>query len=298
MKNTIRIDLVQGSEAWLAYRKSRVGASDVVSIAEVDGAYKSRTDVLNEKLGLVEPVLTDFQKQLFASGATWEITVRDFLNSQGRSFTPAVYQVADQPCFFASLDGIDPTGDQVLEIKSTKRQDFLESVIGGLVPGIWSYQCQWQMYVCGASSALLACVNSETGAIQTVDIKRDDQMIAFLVDCANQFLADLTSGVRPYQVVENAEMLRIAELKKATKEAQKIIDLYEAEMKATAEGLLHKFKATKIEGYGISVTMQERAGNVDYSQIEALKGIDLDAYRKPSTKFPKITEVKTKKENT
>lgn len=295
MKNTIQIPLEQGSDQWLQFRKSRIGASDIVSIAEVDGAYKSRTDVLNEKLGLVEPVLSDFKKQLFADGHVWETTVRDFLNAQGRNFTPAVFQVVDQPCFFASLDGIDPTGTVVLEIKSTKRHDFLESVIGGLVPAIWSYQCQWQIYVSGASSALLACVNSETGAIQTVDIPRDDQKIAFLVDCANQFLVDLTSGIKPYQVVENAEMLRIAELKKATKEAQKIIDLYEAEMKALAEGLLNKFKATKIEGYGISVTMQERVGAVDYSKIEVLKGIDLDAYRKPSTKFPKITETKKEK---
>lgn len=42
-------------------------------------------------------------------------------------------------------------------------------------------------------------------------------------------------------------------------------------------------------GAGISVTFIERKGNIDYARIPVLFSMDLEQYRKPSLKYPKVT---------
>jgi len=298
-KNTKVLDLPQGTPEWLSFRQGKIGASDIPSIAEIEGAYKKRVDVLNEKLGLVNDQTSDYQKQLFQSGHEWEKVVVDYLNADEVVFKPAVVQLIDQPLFFASLDGINDSGDTVLEIKSTKRTEFLESVEAGVLPKIWEAQMNWQMYITGASKGLLACVNSVTGAVRTCEIKRDDNLIQYLTDAATAFLVDLQSGVRPYQQLETAEMQKIAAIKLMIKEIEYKVEVLDAEYREIAKNLLTQYKATKIEGCGIVIEWVEKVGNVDYSKIEVLKGIDLDAYRKPASRYVKITEAKKqKKENT
>ena len=46
---------------------------------------------------------------------------------------------------------------------------------------------------------------------------------------------------------------------------------------------------SNVKGGGITMCQIQRKGNVDYSLIEELKGIDLDQYRKPSSFGWRIT---------
>ena len=54
------VKLEQGSQQWLDFRRNGVGASDVASIAGIEGAFQKRKDVMAEKLGR-ERKLTEYQ---------------------------------------------------------------------------------------------------------------------------------------------------------------------------------------------------------------------------------------------
>lgn len=71
---------------------------------------------------------------------------------------------------------------------------------------------------------------------------------------------------------------KMALLKQAEKEAE------EAQM-----GLLQACGEKPYEGKGVKVAEIERVGSVDYKAIPALKGIDLEPFRKPGSKYWKIT---------
>lgn len=64
------------------------------------------------------------------------------------------------------------------------------------------------------------------------------------------------------------------------KEAKKLVEQVEDEIIKTCG---HEY-----EGCGLRVLEVERKGSVDYTAIPELKNIDLDQYRKPSTKFWQI----------
>jgi len=70
---------------------------------------------------------------------------------------------------------------------------------------------------------------------------------------------------------DEEELAEILIQKKALEEREKVLK----------EKLIAKCDGRATQGTRLRFTPYERQGTVDYSKIEALKGIDLDKYRKP-----------------
>ncbi len=66
---------------------------------------------------------------------------------------------------------------------------------------------------------------------------------------------------------------------------------YEALEKAAFEELKQISNNAPSTGGGFLFNYSERKGSVDYSSIEILQNIDLDAYRKPSTFIWKLEKI-------
>lgn len=93
------------------------------------------------------------------------------------------------------------------------------------------------------------------------------------MNARSQVIFELTKDARIEQAA-NVWKKKSAALKEAI----------EAEEYAKKE-LLDLCEQQNYEGNGVKVLEVERKGSVDYSSIPLLKDLDLDVYRKPSTKF-------------
>jgi putative phage-type endonuclease len=282
-----KLELIQGTPEWLAYRKNGIGGSDIASIASIPGAYKSRSAVLREKLGFDQKQLSSFQEALFASGHAWEDSVRTSVEtSLGVPLAPLVIEAHDDPRFFASLDGWDDVSKTVLEVKSTGKESLFQNLAEGVVWPIWQAQIQWALYCTGGSRALLACVLDQSGDVIIHEIQPDLNMQALLVGVALDFLRELDAAKR--LAVPDRHIKEIEKMKRVLDRVSKRAKVIEDRMKTMAESVLGISGITRLETDALTIAYQERAGAIQYKNIEALKGVDLEQYRGKPSKFVTI----------
>ena len=213
------------------------------------------------------------------------------------NYKPVVVQSAYNPDLFCSLDGLNENQTEILEIKSTSKNEYWEDIGFGKVPTEYDFQIQYQFFVTGLKEAKLAVINKNTNALRIINVYRNDTRIDLLVQTVTKFLEQMKQGVVPVQQLQNETMEHIAQTKATIDEYKKLIKAEEDKLKALGEGLLNQFpEATKIEGAGCKIEWASRKGNIDYDQIEVLKTVDLEKYRKPSSRYVKLTVLKQKKE--
>lgn len=286
-----KIELTQGTPEWLAYRKSRVGASDIGNIAGCAGAFRTRAQVLEEKLGAAKVENNSYLDALFKDGHEWEALVRAKLNDAGHHhFEPVVVEHPEHPGFFASLDGIDENTRTILEVKSTKSIDRFHEIVDA-PPENYIAQIQWQLFVTDYETALLAVVHESGLVIQTIE--RDDAMIDRLVLAANSFLAEMATaqmtGVVPHFLPAVPEVQELLLLKAMAEKASAKLDEVNEKIKAIGDKLLTEYSASRLENEKVVITRVERAGAIDYKKVPELKGVDLEPYRKKPSSFVKVT---------
>jgi putative phage-type endonuclease len=288
------LKLEQGTPEWLEFRRNGIGSSDIANIMGVKGAFKSRQEVLFEKLGHTKE-LTDHQKRIFNEGHEWEAVVRNQLNQDaGYNFEPVVAVYGFNPRLFASLDGYDAEKKMILEVKSvmTKERfkDYCENI-----PDHYYAQVQWELFVTRMDKALLAFVHDGEVSVKVVDA--DEGYMRDLVDAANAFLnelEDIKTGTSPapVQSLDSPEMERIAYLKAQEKEMQIQMDMVSEEIKQLSEKILIVHNAFKVVSDKVTLEWVEREGSVDYKKIPELQNIDLNQYRKKGTKYLRVTLAK------
>ena len=287
------INLEQGSPKWIEFRNTRLGGSDIPSLMNLPEAYGNRTSLIQDKINPVTKEHSEFTKRLFQDGHDFELAVRES-NPRGFQFTPQVVQHKSEDRFISSLDGINLEHQIILEVKSTRKDAYLYMARNGLVPEVYNYQIQWCLFVTGYEVAHLYVVDSTCGDTYFIEVKRDQNLIDKIVIEAHKFLAELSTGIEPYIQLENITVQNIANIKNNIKHYKKLIAEAENQVQEQAEQLLKEYKATKIEGCGVRIQIVTKKGSVQYKKIEALKGIDLDKYRAPSSSYVKISELSDK----
>lgn len=284
-----KINLEQGTQNWINYRRNGVGASDIANIAEIKGAFKTRRDTLLEKLGIEKP-LTEFQKKMFQAGHEWEKVIRESSLLKNYNFIPAVVECETLTGFFASLDGIDEQQEMILEVKSvTNREKFEEYKFQ--TPPHYMAQVQWQMFCTGYKRALIAYVFD--GEVDFSLIESNGWMQAGLLDKAEAFLTELNeikSGQRPMPVqsLESADMERLEYLKRTKEELKQQIDMIDQEADQIAEKILMESGANKVENAALSIAWQERKGSIAYAKIPEVQKLGeayLNSFRSKDSKF-------------
>ncbi len=97
------------------------------------------------------------------------------------------------------------------------------------------------------------------------------------------------STVREEKIIAFQKEATIEKAADRWKEKMALLKEAEAEAELAQAELLLACGQQPYEGKGIKVAEIERKGSVDYSAIPDLKGMDLEPYRKPSSKYFKIT---------
>lgn len=298
MKQYKIIEVEQGSKEWLDFRANKIGASEIASILEVDGAYKTRKQLLFEKRTNHTEEVSEFTKKLFQDGHDYEPIIRDSVKSVIGDHQPIVIQSNEHEHLIASLDGFNQDKNTVLEIKTTRSESVLNAVLSGSIPDVYKVQLNFQMGLIGSQCGYIAVMDVSTEKVSIMRHEFDDELFKKSVEAANLFYQEMQLPAPSTEIAESdlAKVQQIAASRQTIKELQKLIDAREQEIKDFAETLLSKYSADKLEGGGIIFERITRQGTIDYSKIDELKKIDLEKYRKKPTTFIQVKEQKQKKE--
>jgi len=289
MTNMYKIlNLIQGSSEWLEFKKDKIGSSEVPSIIGAN-EYQTAAKLLQLKRGEVTEEHSEFVKKRFALGHEIEEQVRSKFY---QTMMQAVIQSVSNPQLIASIDCakiVDDKITEIVEVKSTTSEAILAQVKSGSCPKSYFAQIQWQLYLTGLDAATLFVVNSESMESYQLAVKADGMAQAMIAAAVDQFLVEMN---KPKTELTESILTKIKQLealkylsKKVTEELKKL----DADIKTISLNILEEAKTEFLATDKIKIEMITRSGAVDYSKIPELEGVNLEAYRKKPSRYPKVT---------
>jgi putative phage-type endonuclease len=285
------LNLRQGTPEWHAYRKDKIGASLAPIIMGVS-PWQTPLQLWEEMQGIRPP---KSQTESMKIGLDLEQRARNLFEIQtGICVCDAVYQHDTVEWLFASLDGLSEDGKTAVEIKWPKKE-FHELASNGKVPECYYPQLQHQMNV----KCLPEMFYSSNYFIDEINISqinlnvpRDQDYIDKLIEEETKFIKRLRTFDAP--PMTSRDILHKSDMDwKHAAETYTLLSRFHAESEARLETaknhLIDLSDGKNCKGYGISMTKVARKGNVVYSKIPELEGIDLEKYRNPVSSYWKIS---------
>jgi len=184
------------------------------------------------------------------------------------------------------LDGITLEGDLVLEIKCPAKgadSDLWKAVESDEVPEYYGWQIEHQLMVSGAKLAHLWVFDGTLGLLREVPARPErwgeirgawDRFMKFIESDTPPPLSERDTKVRDDSAWQEAAT-RFLEAKAQSEESAAALDEAKAALVALTS---HPSES----GSGVSVTQYWKRGSVDYKNVPALKGMDLEPFRGPS----------------
>ncbi len=278
--------LIQGSEVWHVYRKSRIGASDSAAVLGVS-KWASALELWERKLGISPE---QEENSAMSRGKALEEEARqEFMHLKQIAVEPQVVEHDSLPWMFASLDGLSWCQKYAVEIKVPGRENHLLA-LRGFVPEHYWPQLQHQLAVTGLDMIYYYSYDGLNNAC--IEVQRDQDYIDKLIAEELKFYKCMVTCTPPelserdYNIRNDREW---ESLVRRWKYAKSDLD-YAKDMEQSARDLLIKASESKnSKGFGVKVQKITRQGSIDYSQIKELDGVNLDSYRKPSSESWRIT---------
>ena len=270
------IQLKQGSQEWLDYRRNMRNASETAAV-----------------LG-VSPWMTPYQLWLLKTGRTESKATAAM--QHGTDMEPAARAAYEaetgsimQPLvlrdglYSASLDGMDLDGQLIVEIKCPFRaqdSELWRQVKAGQVPDHNTAQIQHQPMVSGAKLAHLYVFDGTQGILRPMEpIEHAFQRIRDGWDWFQVFLdTDTPPPLTDADTVMREDDDWVAAATAFT-QAKQAADLADVAVTQAREALLALALHPKEQGAGVSVTRYWKAGAVNYKVVPELKGVNLENYR-------------------
>lgn len=272
----------QRTAEWHAMRKDKIGASDAPVIMK-KSPWKTPYQLWQEKLSLIEEKKSTF---VMDRGNELEPVAKRLLEDKlGMALQPKIKLHNQRSWMMASLDAISFDERTVAEIKCPGKDDHA-TALSGQVPEKYYPQLQHQMEVCDVDMAYYFSFFGDESAL--VKVYRDEKYIKQLLieeekfhNCVVNFEPpELTANDYIWQ--DGARWSKIAE---RLSEIKKI----KAEEEALKQELIAIANGQNSRGAGIHLTKCIRKGVIDYKKIPELQDVDLEAYRKDSTEYWRIS---------
>ena len=273
------VPLEQQTPEWIAFKRGKIGSSDAAAIMG--------ESLFETALQCWERHVFHLQKETSSAmsrGIELEPKARAWANAKlGTDYEPCVIQSLEFPELIASLDGLIFIDSKpfLLEIKCPGMKDHTEAV-GGNVPAHYRAQLQHQMMVAGVEWMLYCSFDGTDGVILTCN--RDREYCAKLFCAEMAFIQRLNEfDPPPYEERDWLELNDSDQVRKANRLKQ--IDVAMKELMFEKNELELELKSTlphpRCKIGDIRIQKVNRQGAIDYEQIEVLRTIDLEKYRKP-----------------
>lgn len=272
---------IQGSQSWLSFRKNTISATNAAPIMGLS-PFKTAYSLWQEKLDLIEP---EPENAKMREGTRLEVEARDYFNEVMKdTFKPVVIQHSVNEWQIASLDGMNEKGE-ILEIKCGAKSH--EEALNKVIAPYYYSQLQHQMFCSGEDHIwYLSYRSKEDNVYWRVD--RDNAFIDKMILAEKEFYECLKTKTPPeltdkdYVTREDKDWRIHAEIYRETKFRLKEYEKKEADLKLK---LIQLSNGASCKGYGVRVGKVVRRGNVDYSSIKELEGVDLSNYRKRNVEY-------------
>lgn len=279
--------LEQGTQEWLDWRRSKIGASDVPIIMGIS-PYKTPFQLWQSKLNLVpdKPMGAHMR-----AGHDREEACRDWVKEQtGLLFIPEVIENGtSRPYLMASLDGLSfPCGKVILEVKNVKCL-YHDQALNGQVPDIYYPQVQAQLDAHKRAEYLIYNSNRyrDPNDRCMVEVKRDDAYIEEMLHEVDKFWNFVQTKTPPPMTDRDFKTPKGELHEKLTRLAQ--LKEYHTEYEELKKEIKEDCAGQNYDNGDIKVTTYAIPGRVDFKAIECLKDVDLEVYRKPSSLGTRIS---------
>lgn len=270
---------LQGSEAWHEFRSKHVGASEIPAIMGTCD-FKNIYQLWLEKTNQVEKFKGNWATR---RGHEMEPIAREIYSKKTGLIVKddVVLEFPEWPTLSASLDGFVESEKLVVEIKTPSKAKH-QQALAGIVPSTYRDQLQTQMLVAGVDQADYVSYSPDDELdVAIVRVQADKQRQSEILEAAKKFWDCVTTMTPPIDVVQQDELFDLFTERERLKEQ---IELLETQMNQVTDLIKSNIKADKVNCHNFTATWSERKGSVDYSKIELLKTIDVEKYRKPSTR--------------
>ena len=270
------VQLVQGSEPWLAHRKALRNASETPAVMGIS-PWVTPYQLWLQKTGRAEQVVN----AAMLRGTSLEPLARHAYEVEtGHVMQPLVLQEGD---YSASLDGMTLAGDLIVEIKCPVRgrdSTLWQAVEGGEVPPHYAAQVQHQLMVSGAAQAHLWVYDGQQGLLSV--LTPDAALMHRIRDEWDVFMHFLVTDTAPPLTEADTRRRDDADWHQAAAAflaAKAEAEQADARLESTRAALVALAQHPKEVGAGVAVTRYWKAGAIDYKVVPALQGVDLAAYR-------------------
>ncbi len=275
----------QGSEEWLALRRTKITATDARVIMEVD-PWKTKRQLYDEKMGKGTPKKTNFAMQ---RGLDLENDI--ILHLEQKYGVPFRKATVVRGWCLASLDAVSSDGNIIAEIKCPGKKDH-DLAISGQVPEKYYPQLQFALHVTGLD--LIYYESSADGeSTESVVVERNQVYIDEMIEKCYEFYESVTKMIPP-EPDENDFVEQESELWKSYADKYRYlqgkIEEMENEKKNVKNQLIYLSMSKNSKGGGLILQEINRKGMLDYERLlKKVVGIDIEQYRKPSSKEWRIT---------
>lgn len=274
----------QGTQEWLDFRKDKIGASDANVIMGMYPSFKP-IDLWREKKNHTPP---REKSRWMARGNELEPLARfEFEMIMGLSFNPAVALSIEYDWMMASLDGLSNDHDMAVEIKCPGSIDH-QCALDGEVPEKYVYQLQHQMFVLGFDKLYYFSFDGKSGKV--LEVYANKALQSKMIEKEFEFYTHLINDTEPHdlKIINTEDWNRVSA---EWLDIRNQIEALEKKEQNYRETLITMANQESAQGSGIRLRKTTRQGNVDYSKVPQLKGVDLDQYRKPETTSFRIERI-------
>ena len=272
--------LIQGSEIWKNFRRSKLGGSDAPVIA-LKSPWKTPYQLWLEKLNFWEQP----DNGAMARGREMESVAREaFMQSTGIMIAPKVVISKEHPFLMASLDGMDMDEETIVEIKCVNANDH-DLALHVKVPEKYEDQLLHQCIVTGLKKCIYFSYTPASFAI--VEFYYDEDKARDLIQKETEFFECVKNLEPPKLTNKDYVECQDQSLRDDILEIRRL-QLIQKEAKSQIESIKERIEARPglcNSRVGDSTLCRiVKRGNIQYQKIDILKDIDLEPYRaKPST---------------
>lgn len=315
----INIDrrFVQGSPEWLAYRRTKLGATDYVVLMG-KSPYKTVYQLYKEKTG--EDVEVGSKAQLFEKAHEIEQDAREYIEAymrrryksfSGLSSDPDDCEASAERLAKPAEDGFSvdlytrASLDYALkvrlktvipvEVKYNKAERHSKLLMDKVDEG-HEIQMNIQMYCAGAPYAYYVSFNpnmEDEGSLLIKKVLRNDDLISACLEKGEAFLRNhLLAKIAP-EPDELPATTRFLSLEKEYSVADVAKKKAECELKLLKEAMESEADNKAMKGSLYRIKRLYRQGSLDSNAIKRDFRIDLDEYRKKGTWLSTVTKVST-----
>ena len=275
----------QGSEEWLALRRTKITATDARVLMGVD-PWKTKKQLYDEKLGVGKP-----QKQTFYMKRGLDLEDSIIAHLEHKYGIPFQKATVVRGFCLASLDAMSNDGNIIAEIKCPGKTDH-DLALRGKIPEKYYPQLQFSMHVTGLESIYYeSSADGDTSV--SVRVERNQEYIDRMLDVCFDFYQSVLKQISPPHD-ENDFIEKDDELWNLYSEKYKYIQAriqeLEEEKKDVKHQLIYLSMSHNSKGNGLILQQVERKGALDYcTLLKEIQHIDVEKYRKPSSKEWRIT---------